>query len=430
MISSSPVRRLAFLAALALVAASPKEAHAELRELAARVAQHWSKAGARATPLPPRFVYDDESVVVAVPPPAQGDGPCVHIAVIGSRGMSFRARLSDASMDPLDDEHGGRASSLAGVLELERCGAPAVEHVVVTSTAGRGALELIVARSPGALPSLASAVPERTGGALPPVPEPGNLPIVVAADRRADAAEARARLDGAHVAARVDVEPAEDGNGELPLTLGPGCHRLELFAVEGKGRRRVRFDIDAELRHADDGGLLASDRTEAPDARLEACFGEPTSASVVFVGARPKGRVLVSHAIWPLPARLPPMWGPVVRSHMARALFQRHVAVPPDDPVFLVQGSSGTTPVRAPNEVGACYVAVVGLTHGQLRALELRARAGGREAVDDRGAALEAAVTAYCVHAHEPASLEVTARGTGLAWALAVFRVRSAAWAP
>lgn len=423
------VRITVSLGALAC-AWAPGVARADLRELAGRVNEQWARAGARTVALPSRFIYDDESLLVPVPPPAEGDGACTHVAIIGSRGMSFRARLSDASTDPLDEEPGARASSLAGVLELQRCGGKAVRHVAITSAAGRGALEIVVGRVRGTIPSLASVVPERTGGALPAAPEPGNLPIVVPASGRADSAEARARLDGGRVAAREIARPGEDGNGEIEMVLTPGCHRLELFAVELRGKSRVRFDVDAEMRHAADGALLASDRTEAPDARLEACVGEPTPVGVVFVGAPPRGRVLVSQSTWPLPARLPPLWGPVVRSHMARALFQRHVAVPPDEPVLMVQGGAGTTPVRAPGEVGACYVAVVGLTHGQVRAFELRARIGGRESTDDRGAAFEAALTSYCVYAHEKVSLEVQARGAGLAWALAVFRVRSAAWPP
>jgi hypothetical protein len=113
---------------------------------------------------------------------------------------------------------------------------------------------------------------------------------------------------------------------------------------------------------------------------------------------------------------------------MARVLFLRHVAVPADDPVVLAQGSSGTTPLPLSLETGGCYVAVLGLARGRARQLQLRAFVGARESTDERGAADEAALTAFCVRAHESARLEVFARGTGVSWGLALFRVKSGVW--
>ncbi|HEY8075039.1 MAG TPA: hypothetical protein VIF62_13040, partial [Labilithrix sp.] len=210
-----------------------------------------------------------------------------------------------------------------------------------------------------------------------------------------------------------------------------GCHRLEVFARDPRAdspRRRFRLDIDAELRDPSDDRVLARDRTEAPDARLEACVGETKRLSLAYVGAPPRGDVLLALASWPMPARLPAIWGPVARSKMARVMFARHVAVPADDPVYLAQGASGTTPFPLPVEVGGCYVAVAGVTHGHARALQLRALVGARESTDERGAAEEAALTAFCVNAYETARIEVHARGTGVAYGLAVFRVKSGVW--
>ena len=65
----------------------------------------------------------------------------------------------------------------------------------------------------------------------------------------------------------------------MKLDLEPGCHRLEIFAPDVRnahGPRRRRLDVDAEIRNEDEE-LLARDRTEAPDARLETCVGETTS---------------------------------------------------------------------------------------------------------------------------------------------------------
>ena len=113
---------------------------------------------------------------------------------------------------------------------------------------------------------------------------------------------------------------------------------------------------------------------------------------------------------------------------MARVLFLRHVAVPADAPIHLAQGSSGTTPLPLSVETGGCYVAVVGVARGHARQLQLRALVGARESTDERGATEEAALSAFCVRAHETARLEVLARGTGVSWGLALFRVKSSVW--
>jgi hypothetical protein len=232
------------------------------------------------------------------------------------------------------------------------------------------------------------------------------------------------------VKGRLRTTAGEDGSGSEDIDLEEGCHRIEVFGREivphSRSGRRFRLDLDAELR--DDDHLLARDRTEAPDARLETCVGNPTQVSLAFAGAQPGSPVLVTRGTWPLPARLPPLWGPVTRSKMARAMFLRHVAVPADDPVYLAQGASGTTPLPLSVETGACYVAVVGIARGHARQLQLRAIVGARESTDERGAAEEAALTAFCVRAHEPARLEITSRGTGVSWGLALFRVKSGVW--
>lgn len=415
------------------------EARNDSREVALRAVEQWRAAGAIVTPMAPRFVFDDESVVIPMPPalgpdgaPAPNAGTCTHVALVGPRGLSFRAKLSDASSDPLAPEPTARATSVAGVLELIRCDASKpVRNVVITSDAGRGTIEMVVAQSPPDLPALTTIIPERTGGALPPAPEAGALPALASPEKRAEAAETRAKREGAGTVTRSTFHAADDGSGENEVALAPGCHRVELFAKDPRTDnpgRRFRLDVDAEIRDADGDKLLARDRTEAPDARLETCVGRPTRATVVFVGAVPKSDVTATVASWSLPNRLPALWGPVARGKMARAMFTRHVAIPADDPVFVAQGTSGTTPLPLPVEVGACYVAVVAISHGHPRTLQLRALVGSHDSTDERGAAEEAALTSFCVGPKENARIEVTARPSGIGWGLAVYRVKSAVW--
>lgn len=423
-------RRILFALAASAFALWPTEAHADARVIASRVLEQWKKSGAKATLLPSRFVFDDETVLIPIPP-VEGSGSCVHVAVIGARGLSFHAKLEGASNDPLLPDTGARANSLAGVLELRRCEVRGVRHIQVTSDAGRGAVEVIVARSPGNLPTLPSVIPERTGGVLPPVPEAGMLPALAAPTIRAQMAEQRAQREGGTVVARHGGRAGDDGTGEVELTLQPGCHRLEVFAKDpriDRPGRRARLDVDAELRDTGDDKLLARDRTEAPDARLEACVGRATTASVVFAGAPPATDVIITRAGWVLPALLPEVWGPSAKGRMARVLYTRHVAAPSEAPVFLAQGATGGTPLPLPVEVGGCYVAIVGVVRGTPRALQLRAFVGARESTDERGATDQAALAAFCVRAQETARIEVQARGAGVQWGLAVYRVRSGVW--
>ncbi|HSO34031.1 MAG TPA: hypothetical protein VLT33_15965, partial [Labilithrix sp.] len=394
------IRGLAVSAALVVLAVAGDARADVTREVADRVAEQWRGAGAQVTALPSRFLFDDETMLIPIP--ASESTGCTHIALIGARGLSFRARLSEASSDPLAPEAGGRAASLAGVIELRRCGgARPIRHIVVTSDAGRGALEVVVAQAPSALPALTSVIPERTGGALPPVPDTGALPVLAAPEKRAEVAEARGKREGAHIEARTALRAGEDGAGEGELALAAGCHRVELFARDpraDRAGRRFRLDVDAELRDPANGDhVLARDRTEAPDARLEACVGKTTRLNLVFAGAPPNGDLTSTLASWPLPERLPSLWGPATRSKMARVMFTRHVATPVDDPVFLAEGSSGTTPFPLSVEVGACYLAIVALTHGHARSLQIRTVVGARESTDERGAAEEAALSAFCV---------------------------------
>ncbi len=429
---STRTRGVFALAALAVVfAAGP--ARASAREVATRVQEQWNVAGARTVAMPTRFVFDDETLVVPIPAePDEQRSECTHVAIVGARGLSFRARLSDAPVDPLlPPEPTARVSSTAGVVELRRCdrSRPAVRHVVITAEGGRGALEIVVARADRPLPNLATVIPERTGGAIPPPPDAGALPALVPQDKRADAAEGRARREGAILGERARARSGDDGTGEEEIELEEGCHRIEVFGrelVRERPGRRFRLDVDAELR--DGERVLARDRTEAPDARLETCVGSTTRVTLVFAGSPPHSEVLVTRGTWPLPARLPALWGPSAKSKMARVMFLRHVAVPADDPVYLTQGASGTTPLPLSVETGGCYVAVVGVTRGHARQLQLRARIGARESTDERGASEEAALSAFCVRAHETARLEVLARGTGVSWGLALFRVKSGVW--
>ena len=422
-----PRWRTASAAAMLALCASGRAAHAQLRASSDRLAETWRGVGASVVVDKTRFLNDDETIVVALP--ELPDGDCTTVVLLGARGLGFHARAADAPGEHAEhaDEPGERVASEAGALSIERCGEALPHRFLVTSDSGRGALETIVARSAKPLESMRSVLPERTGTAVVNAPEPGLLPPLPAPEKRADVAEARARRDGAIVASRETWPSAADGSGSAEDTLDPGCHALQLFAVDPRALSHSphgKLDLDAEMRDASGDRILARDRTDAPDARLDLCVGDVTKVGVVFAGSPPGAPVLVSHFAWPLPERLPTLWGSEARARMAHVLLSRHVHLLLREPVLLAQGGSGTTPVPLSIEPGACYLALVSVVQGTTRSVGLRVHVGVRDAFDDRGVDENGAVVAFCAGDRTGALAEVEARGTPLlGWGMALYRV-------
>ncbi len=422
------------LVCLGALAATPATASAQgdaLQAAAARVADEWGTAGADVERIPARFLYENDTMTLAVASPGAGGRACTTIALLGARGLSFHARIVDAE-DEQGDDPDSRIASMAGVLEISSCDEGPIERLRVTSDAGRGAIEGVIARSAKPLSGLRTALPERSGGVLPPPPDAGPAPLLPSPRERAELAEARARRDGAAIEPRAGWAASGDGSGDVKLELQPGCHRVELFAAEsraqrGAGRRR-RLDLDAEIRDEDDE-LLARDRTDSPDVRLDVCVGDPTTSTVIFAGAPPGTPLVATHASWPIPEHLPVAWGTEPRARMARALLARHATAPREDAVVLYAGPSGATPVPVPIEPGACYLAAAAVTHGHAHGLGLRVAVGARDARDERTSDDDAGVVAFCAGDRDRALVTVEARGVSLSWGLAVFRVASGAWA-
>jgi len=421
------MRRVAAACAIACFAATP--ARAELRELAQRVADSYRAAGGRVTILPTRFLYEDETLVLQVPPNASGK--CMTMAIVGARGLSFHVGESDDEIDRRHDEGNpapeNHTYSVAGALEIDNCEGH-VTNVRVRSDAGRGAIEVVVAYGPSLMPSLRTVLPERVGGAQPPTVDPGPVPAMPPPEKRAEAAEASARRDGATVLPRASATASTDGSGVVHVRLDRGCHRVELFSPEiWNGRRKTRLDLDAELHDETGDVLLARDRGEAADARLDVCVGDAKDTLLGFGGAIPGAPITVVRATWPLPSSLPSVWGPDANRRLAGALRARHVT-PPRPAIALYEGVVGSTSIVAPVAPAACYVAVAAAVRGVPRGIVLRASVGATEHSDERGTSDGAALASFCTGDIERVRLTVEARGTALAWGLALFHVTSGGW--
>ncbi len=424
-------RGAAACAVAAAVVAYAAAARAELHEAVERVAEAWRAVGAAVAVDKTRFLTDDSDdqrpVVITLPDVPEGE--CTTVVLLGARGLGFHARLPDAQAD---DAEGKRLPSIAGVLSIEHCGDGPPHRVVVASDSGRGALETVVARSSKPLPPLRAVLPERSGGAFMPISEPGALPPLPSPEKRAEIAEARAMRDGARIDARATWQAGIDGAGGGHEMLDPGCHTLQLFALDPRAShpaRRGKLDLDAEMRDDAEDRVLARDRSDAPDAQLAACVGDATPVNVVFAGSPPNAPVLVAHFAWPLPDHLPTLWGGDARGRMAHVLLARHVASLPRVPVLLAQGGAGVTPIPLSIEPGGCYLGVTTRTKEAARAIGLRVHVGSDDAVDDRGIDGDGAAVAFCAGNRASALAEVEARGTPmLGWGFALFRLQSGVW--
>jgi hypothetical protein len=401
-----------------------------LHESIERLAEAWRAQSPAVVVDKARFLVDesDERHPLMIPIPELPEGECTTVALLGSRGLSFHVRWTEGGEDEPK-----RIPSVAGALSLERCaGTAPPRRLIVSSDSGRGTIETIVARSSNPLPSLRTVLPERAGASLAAGAEPGTLPPLPAPERRAEIAELRAKRDGASVEGRASWRAGIDGTGAAEETLGAGCHSLELFALDPRAahpNRRGKLDLDAEMRDLAGDRLLARDRTDAPDALLAACVGEPTQVGVVFAGSPPGASVLVTHVAWQLPAHLPDLWGNEARARMAHVLLARHVVSLPRAPALLAEGGSGITSIPLSIEPGGCYLAVATLVREAARTIGVRVRVGGFSAADDRGVDDDGAAVAFCAGNRESALADVEARGTPLlGWGFALYRLQAGVW--
>jgi hypothetical protein len=437
------VRRttLSILVALAPIAFA-SSAHADLRADAQRLARTWTARGARVEQLPPLFLEGGRVRSLPLDPYARSTATeCTALVLLGERGaeltvygvealLEARRRGEEPARDRGDDprEDDGKTRSTAGALVLERCGAARSEltRLVVEMRSSRGAVEALLVRSNTRIGAVDDILPERAGGPPPPRGDVGHPlePGPVAA--RLERAGRRAVADGARGRAQESVRASARGEGSFTLRLLDGCHRVEIMAEVPTTLPRRVTDIDAEVREGETSRLLARDRADAADARLDFCLGIPSPVEVSFVGASRAVQVTALTSTWPISDAVPLRWGPRARAGMASALSRRRAPV--DAGRLLVQtlGVQGTTTVPLAVEPGSCYLAAVGLVRGETRGLRLTARIGGRVARDEVVERPEGAAVSFCAEGEDQATLEIEARGSSPWWVAATWALGAA----
>lgn len=429
----------------ALVFVSPT-ARADLAADAQRVVRLWTQQGATVERRPPVFLEHGALRVITIDPSppggaAAGSG-CTTLAFLAPRSVDFAVDLLDPTerlgdpegappvgagigADEQDEHEDTRKPSAGGIVVLERCGTKRAElgRMLLEMMSARGVVELLVARSPASLGDVADILPERAPGPLAPRGNPGSPVEPGPIAQRVARAEQRARTEGAERVARVVMTASPVGTGTFELRLGEGCHRLDVMADIPTTLPRRATDVDLEAHDAETGRLLARDRSDAPDGRVELCLGEATNVEVGFEGAAGPVQVTLSAAMWPLPPTIPRTWGGRARGGLAMALRRRHAPAPTGEAAMQSLGVQGSTAVPIAVEPRRCYLAAMAIVRGEARSVRLGARLGDSGPRDESTGSdrPEGAAIAFCTTIERSVVLDVEARGTTPWWVLAVW---------
>lgn len=388
----------------------------------------WGVREAKAGRLPTLFLEQGRTRTIALPASAYDPttSGCTSVALLTGRSTDFVAQIDPVVVPKHHPTGGQQLRSLAGTVMLVRCGQAkaSLARLSVELRVARAALEVIVAEGPSPAPPVDTILPERASGPLATPGDAGPPLPLEPMQTRAARADARARRSGATSIRHVTLTPDVDGTGREVLHLDEGCHRVELFS-DPAGRRRV--DLDAELRDAATERLLARDRADSPDARLDLCLGDRAALDLAYAGAAGPVPVLVSDAAFAIPSGIPTRWGARARAGIAAALRRRAMPEVRQSPDREMLGVGGVTTIPVEVEPGACYVAAVGVTRGEARVLTLSVRAAERTRFDSNGGLLDGTAVAFCATDTTQATLEVEARGGSVAWVLSTWRVGAVA---
>lgn len=427
MLAALHAYRLLLSIAILLVAGS---ARASLSAEAGRAASALTSKGAKTVER--KTVFLEEGHPVAVRAGAEGERGCGVAVLLAARSIAFTATLPPKAAAGLKKAAGAegqpqKRESTAGLLVLSSCDGPV--EAIVTLGSPRGTLEILTAALSSELTDLSSEL-DREVGPVAPRGDPGPpLPPGGLVERRRRAEE-RARADGATNVLPLEMRAGPLGNGELRMRMPAGCHRLDIMAEVTVSTSGVvpGADVDVELRDTATNEVVARDRGETPDARVETCVAKVTELALHFRGAPPDSRVLISDAIWPLPAWVPQRWGPAAQAALSSAVRRRAGAVSARGPIAESLGAQGSTQVGVLVEPERCYIASIALMKGSSRGLRLSATASSRASTEEVPPGAGSPSIVFCAEGTELARLTVDVPGASVWWVLAVWQLGRAAY--
>lgn len=411
-----------------------RQAAADLSEDAERLALEWARRGAQIERLAPVFAEHGQNRIIVLAKNAAGEATpgCITVAFLGAPTIDFSAAplREGGSLEllPLPDGHPvvsleeGSVRSTLGVVTLTRCNEErqSLSRLVVAMQSPRGTIDTVVARSAASLGDAREVLSERVAGVVAPRGNPGRPLEPGPIAERVVRAEERARVEGAQSFSRVSAVASEEGLGQTRLRLAEGCHRIAVMAAVPTTFPHQATDVDAEVRD-EEGRVLARDRAETPDARLDFCTGEAARVTVVYGGASGAVPVMVTDAVWPMPSALPNHWGARVRAGFALAFRRRNTPAPTAPPSAEAMGSSGATMIPLQIEPGHCYFAAAAVLRGEPRSIRVSAVVGDRFVRDDAVDRPEGVGVAFCSDSEESVRIDVDARGNNAFWVFSLF---------
>jgi len=409
--------------ALAALAVAP-HARADLASEAQDLTRRWASAGFRTVRLPPVFLEHGRGRPVRLPDAAYDPGrpSCTTIAFLAGRSTDFVVRVDPIHTLKHHSSGGHAERSVAGAVLISECGAArdAFARLSIELRVARSALETVIAIGETPAPPIGQTLPERASGPAAPLADPGPRGQVEPLATRARRAEDRAKNQGAMGIRTQSFTAEHDGSGRELVRLEEGCHRIELFA-ELSGKQSI--DLDAEMRETTSERLVARDRSDAPDARLELCAGSSMGVDLVYAGAPGPVQVMFLDALYPLPKGAPTIWGARARAALSSALWRRKLPPIDDPPIEQRLGVAGMTSMPIPIEPGSCYVAALGTIRGDPRSVTLTAKVDTRIAFDSNAGLVDGSAVAFCSGGSDRARIETEVRGSAVAWVLDVWRL-------
>jgi len=416
---STPVRAL--VALVCALYAAP--ARADLGRDVDALVLAWSAFG-HVTRLPPRLLERGDVLPLVLPLEALDpkSPSCATLAVLGTSNMQFLLdpgrRVGHA---PLEWPEG----SVAGVLAITRCGPakPSLAALAIEMRSPRGVLEFLVASSEHEPPALTLVLPERDPGPIAQTPNSGPRPVVAPLAVRVRSLEERAAREQALELTTLELAAGAMGVGSTVVTLAPGCHRFDLL---GEETERRATDVDLEIAELDGGRVLAADHGESSDGGALLCVPAATPVNVRFGGVAPGAKLALVRARWDLDASLPARWPTDARAHMSGVLRAERRTLGTAPLVDESLGVQGDTLWSVEVEPGACYFALAVGLHGEANALSIAAQTARKVAQNRVDPDVPGAGVSFCAGAERRALLEVDARGLGLTWMSAVWRIARA----
>jgi hypothetical protein len=400
---------------------SPGEARADLGRDVERLLLAWRAFG-HVTELSPRLLERGDVLPLVLPAePLDPKRPgCVTLAVLGTTSISFLLDPTGAGSNEGEDDW--PEGSEAGALEITRCGdkKPALAGLALEMRSPRGVLEFAVLASNEPPPRLVQVLPHRDPGPVAPLGGSGPRPNVAPLALRVRAAEERAARDQAIELSVQDLTASALGAGTTLITLAPGCHRFELLGDEA-GRRPT--DVDFEVRNEDGSEMLAADHSESSDARALFCLGRAMPVTLRFAGAGPFAKLALARSRWDLEPNLPARWPAEARARFSGVLRDQRLPLAGAELVDESLGIQGDTLLPLSVEPATCYVALAAQLRGEAVALSMAARTSRGIAQSRLDQEVGGALLSFCTGPEERALLEIEARGLGLVWMSAVWRV-------